>query len=90
MERKTNYWILKDSELVDELDKRGIELPAYNRKDAVAAIKRDDMKKSGITEIYTEDYTDDEGEIKALGLDELKKDVPKLEKILTVKVDFFG
>ena len=39
MAKATNFWSWKDSELAAELERRGIKLEKYNRKEAVNAIK---------------------------------------------------
>jgi hypothetical protein len=71
-----NYWKHKDSELIDELKERGIHLEDYNRKDAIAALKALDMKESKEADVMED--VDEEDEIKAIGLDELKKDKVQL------------
>lgn len=71
-----NYWKHKDSELIDELKERGIQLDDYNRKDAIAALKSHDMQSAEKAQMMED--VEGEDEIKAVGLDELKKDKPQL------------
>jgi len=74
MSRAPNFYTWKDSELIAELEKYGVTLENYNRKEAVDALKAA-MLKAG--HIVIED-SDADDKVKAIGLEELKKDVPKL------------
>jgi len=67
------YQSWKDSNLVDELKVRGIEEPSpFTRKDAIALLKENDKEEDARSMAI--DEMDDDNRIKALGIDDLKKE----------------
>jgi hypothetical protein len=69
-----NYWTWKDSELIEELKSYKIEMEEYDRKKAIALIKRAEIERGDGTEMAIES---EEGD--SLDMNDLKpKDTPKL------------
>lgn len=78
MAKVINYYLWKDSEIISELEKYDIKLEEFNRKDAITALKVAVMKAEKDAATIFVDDEDDETKIKAIGLEQLKGDVPQL------------
>lgn len=72
-----NYWIWSDSELIEELKVRKIDLEPYARREAIALLKEYDTKKGTAKDVSIEEI-DQDGKAKALMMNELRKEDPKL------------
>jgi hypothetical protein len=77
MSKSINYYLWKDSEIQAELEKYGVKIEPFARKEAITALKAAVMKEEKAGEILTEDEDDDD-KVKALGIDVLKKEIPNL------------
>lgn len=79
MAKTINYWTWKDSELIDELEKYGIEYKGdpFIRKDIIALLKRAEIEAGKAEEMLIE-TVDDDDKLKAEGIEDLKKDHPQL------------
>ncbi len=68
-----NYWTWKDSEVVAELGRYGIELPEYDRKMAISALKKA-VKMAHAKEMMEEQFDDDDedGSIKPAVAEQLR------------------
>lgn len=80
MARTINYWTWKDSEILAELkEKYGIDYNAdpFIRKDAITLLKQAEIEAGKAKEMLVLSEDDDE-QLKAEGIEDLKKDHPQL------------
>lgn len=70
-----NYWTWKDSEILAELEKYGVEYKEdpFIRKEAIALLKKAEIEAGKAKEMHIE-AQDDEDRILAEGLDDLKEE----------------
>lgn len=76
-----NYWTWKDSEIADELKQYDIVMEEYDRKTAITLLKRAVMDAGKAEEILIEEMDEDD-EIKAVGLGDLKAEHADEEGVL--------
>jgi len=86
--KEKNYWTWKDSEVMGELDRRGVafEREKYRRVDMIKMLKASESRVGKITRLTCEELDDDGNVEKVVGLAELQAQQP--EPLIVSRVIF--
>jgi hypothetical protein len=78
MNKSTNYWNWKDSEVLAQLEEYGVVMDHYERRAAIDLLKVEEAKR-GIT-----DYVEVDADGNAQTLEEIKEDKPTMEIVKVI------